>query len=223
MKSKIFVLAMLFVMTAVVHGGVVVTNHDGSGGTFDVTTVSNLAAVNTPSGTTNRFGFDATEHFGQSFTLESPITLHSIYIGYTGYKTGSTLKLYIDKGADAASLAECEISFAGVVFDSGVVHAGANGGPWSYVQFDLSSEAIALGSGLHAYHLEMTSEASGSSSWPFAPSRNQSNTYAGGSATFNNVSMALTDDSHFAIAAIPEPASLILMGLGCLGLLHRRQ
>ena len=173
-RNNVILMCLILMLAAVsVNAAVLVSDHPSP---FDVLTAPDFATGNAPSGSTGRFGFDVGETYGQSFTLDSAITLDSIYAGYSGYNDSSTVTLTIDAGNNGT----VDYTFAGLVVP-GTVHAGGNDGPFSHTQFDLSAEGIVLPPGQHAWSLEMTAE--DGDSWAYAPSRNTGDTYAGGTAT----------------------------------------
>ncbi len=219
--KKMLIILIVCGISLSVNATVVVTDHPASGGTsFDVLSVPNIATANGPV-SPSVFGFDEGETYGQSFTLDNGIALDSIYVGYCGYNHSSTVTLYIDVDNDASGvLVDCDYTFAGNDFE-GLVH-GAGSDPISYFQLDLSSEGINLGAGQHAWWIEMTAEAAGSSTWAWAPARNYNeidDSYPGGKLLV----MEPDDDALFAVTEVPEPATLALMTLGGLGLIRRKR
>jgi hypothetical protein len=195
MKQSIISICLvisLIAVTNIVEAAVTVTDHPAP---FDVLTVPDFATGNGPSGATQHFGFDVGESTGQIFTLDSAINLGSIYVGYSGYNHSSTMTLIIDVDNDGVD----DYTFAGLAVSTTNVHAGSSTGPFSYFQFDLSSENIVLAAGQHAYELVLTAEEAGTSTWAWAPSRNDGDTYAGG----NSFGVTQPDDDlHFAVTRI---------------------
>jgi hypothetical protein len=165
--------------------------------------------------TTDRFGWD-TETFGQTFSVASPGTIDSIYLGYNAFDDGDTITITLSvNGSEVVS---------GLLLDgnnfSGDSSSDSNASPYYWMRFDLSSEAVPVTAGSNSFTLAAT--ANTGNSWALAPRwvRNPA-PYAGGAAS--GLATSSDADMAFVVTVVPEPGSLWLCGLGALGFLRRRR
>lgn len=168
-------------------------------------------------GTTNeRFGWD-TETFTQSFTVTDAGTIGSIYLGYNGFDDGDTITVTLNvNGSEVVS---------GLVLDgnnfSGDASSDGNDGPNYWMQFDLSSENVAVDAGLNNF--EFVATANTGTSWALAPRYRKDNPYNDGALSGISTGDFTDPDLAFAVTVVPEPGSLGLLGLGVLAVARRRR
>ena len=174
--------------------------------------LTDVVAGNPPPGN-NRFSLDAGDIDGQSFTVASPFTLDSIYLGYNDQQSTGSFNLLIDEGNDGS----IEHSYLVELTTIGDLQTGGgNGGPFHFVQFDVSSDNIALAAGVHSFSVEGVTD-NGEGGFLFAPTFGGDD-YDGGQMLSNS-----GRDLQFAVTGIPEPSAAILGSLGLLALLRRRR
>jgi hypothetical protein len=155
----------------------------------------------------NRFGFDDTEKFGQTFTLPQDITLSSVWVAYNAFvdRTG-TFDVEIDAGNDGTvDLLVTNVALDGANF-SGATTDG-NSGPFYWMEWDFSSYNLALPAGMSSYTILCTGEGPpGAATWLFAPCYDlQGDPYAGGQATGQPANSGPTSDMGFAIMGNSGP------------------
>lgn len=221
MKSRIFVAVMLLVFAVSVNAGVVVVDYQTTGVDDEIFNgLTNMATGNGPAPAASgdkyqRFSLDAGDAIVQQFTTTEEITLDSLYIGYNDQQVTGTVRMALDLNGDTIGgpydYDESDIAL------SGLQAGGDNNGPVHYLQFDLSSESIVIPAGQHRYIIWGLTE-DGGDGFIIAPIRNFGDTYAGGVSN-----MPDGDDLIFAITAVPEPATMLLLGLGSLSLLRRKR
>lgn len=205
------IVAVALPLTSASAALVLVDHPQGATRTTFYDSLTNVATGNRPlTGVTlNRFSLDVGDNDGQSFTLDAAITLDSIYLAYNDQQSAGTFDLILDVGNDGASTAD--LVFA-VTVTNALQSGGNNSGPVHFLQFDLSSESIALAAGLHSFSVEGKVD-NGEGAFLIAPMFTNSDSYTGGRQTSN-----AGRDFMFAVTTatpIPEPASLAmgLMGL----------
>ena len=169
--------------------------------------------------TNQRFGWDSGEGFTQSFTVPEAGFIGSIYLGYNAFNDGETITLDLSVNGN---LVESGIFLNGDDF-SGDSGTDSNTGPFYWMEFDLSSEAVPVTAGLNSFSFLATADTG--ASWALAPRyAKDSDPYAGG--VFSGLAGVSggNDDLAFAVTVIPEPASMAvgLIGLGGLALRRRR-
>jgi len=179
------------------------------------TTAPSLGANDTGyTGAANqRFGWDNGESLGQTFTLANPGIIDSIFIGYNAFDSSDsiTLELSVNNVVVASGIVLNGSNFSGLPSDN-------NSAPVYWMQFQFSGDPVAVNAGTNNFSFTATAETElGGSAFIFAPMRNTNNLYAGGQIT----GTATNGDALFAVtvAAVPEPGSLSLLGLGGLGLI----
>lgn len=195
------------------NAALVFTDHpQGPTATTFYDSLTEVVAGNAPPGN-NRFSLDAGDIDGQSFTLASPIILDSIYLAYNDQQGTGSFNLLIDEGNDGSTDHTYSIALTTI---GDLQTGGNNGGPFHFMQFDVSSDSIALAAGVHSFSVEGVVD-NGEGAFLFAPTFGGDD-YAGGQLLSN-----ATRDLQFAVTAIPEPSAAILGSLGLLALLRRRR
>ena len=193
---------------------VIFTDHPqgATAGTF-YDSLTNVIAGNSPP-SDNRFSLDAGDNDGQSFTVASATTLDSIYLGYNDQQGTGTFNFHIDLGNDGSNDHTYLITLNTI---GDLQTGGGNGGPFHFMQFDVSSENIALSAGVHSFSIEGVTD-NGEGAYLFAPNFSNTGAYAGGQMLSNS-----GRDLVFAVTSIPEVSSVLLLGIGGVGLLMRRR
>ena len=201
--------------TSSANAALVFTDHpQGATATTFYNSLTNVIAGNDPPGD-NRFSLDAGDTDGQSITVVSATTLDSIYLGYNDQQSTGTFNLHIDLGNNGSNDHTFLITLSTL---SDLQAGGGNGGPYHFMQFDVSSENIALAAGVHSFKVQGVTD-NGEGAFLFAPNfSSQSTAYEGGQMLSSS-----GRDLVFAVTEVPEPCSLALLGLGGLCLLRRRR
>lgn len=199
------------------HAALVLTDHPEGADRFEfydsLDILDNLATGNRPiTGTLNRFGLRTTNSDGQSFTLGATIILDSIYLAYNDQRSTGTFNLTIDVGNTGTANHTFLFSVT-----NDLQSGGNNGGPVHFLQFDVSSEDISLGAGVHSFSVAGVSKDDGTD-FLFAPIFTNSDTYAGG----QQLSSA-GRDFIFAVTAVPEPSTGLLVAFAGSALFLRRR
>lgn len=216
-KKTVFAvfMAMGALTAASANAALVVTDHpQGTNPDTFYNTLTNVVAGNAPTTTgSNRFSLDAGDVDGQSFTLLSSITLDSVYMAYNDQQSTGSFNFRIDIGNDSS----IDHTFA-VPVTNALQSGGANNGPHHMLQFDVSSENIALGAGTHSFSVEGVTD-NGEGAYLIAPIFKGTDSYSGGQLLSN-----AGRDMFFAVTAvpIPEPASLAMCLFGLTVLAARR-
>ena len=163
----------------------------------------------------SRFGWDAGEEFGQSFTIDTPILLDSIYFAYNGFddlSSSGDFTFSVDVGNDGTDEFTENITLFASDF-SGNSATDSNSGPTYWAQWDVSAENLFLGAGVHSFNISLDSTTD-AVSWLLAPLNQLSGDgYTGGAAT--GVISGPGRDAGFAVTgtAIPEPSSFVCVTL----------
>ncbi|MCP5537511.1 MAG: hypothetical protein H7A51_14920 [Akkermansiaceae bacterium] len=130
----------------------------------------------------SRFGWDIGERVGQSFTLDSPASLGSIWIAYNDFEAGdASFRIRVDAGNDGSF----EIDESGVLLDSANFSGAASDArtsPVYWMEFDLSAHGLTLPAGASRFWIDLTaSNSGGADSWPLAVLyQSNATAYAGG-------------------------------------------
>jgi hypothetical protein len=178
---------------------------------------ANDTGLVTPSTGNNRIGWD-TETLMQTFTVPTAGTIKSIFLGYNAFDNGETITLNLTVNGNPVQ--------TGIVLNgdnfSGTSASDGNGGPFYWMEFDLSEENISVIAGLNSFELDPTTfSPGGAASWPLAARQSTSNLYSDGALSVNG--SAGSGDLFFAVTVVPEPSAALLGSLGLLALLRRRR
>jgi len=189
-----------------------VTDHrEGATITTFYDSLTNVVAGSAPTSSgTNRVGLDVSDVSGQSITLASAITLDSIYMGYNDQQSSGTFDLRVDAGYDGSFDHTYRVTLETV---GDLQTGGGNGGPFHFIQFDLSAANITLGAGAHSFTLVgITDEGEGG--FLFGTTHGGDG-YAGGDRLFASNGSAGNaqsgSDQFFAVSAVPEPSAALLV------------
>lgn len=216
MKTKTLLTALTAasLFTGSAQAASILTDHpQGAAPDTFFNSLTNVVAGNAPTTIgSNRFSLDVGDVDGQSFTLGSSITLDSIYMAYNDQQSTGTFDLHIDIGDDGTN----DHTFAMTVTNA-LQSGGGNGGPHHMLQFDVSSENIALGAGMHNFSVEGVTD-NGEGAFLIAPIFSSNDDYSGGQLLSNS-----GRDMFFAVTAVPEPSSLAMATMAMGGLLVARR
>ncbi|MCU0796071.1 MAG: PEP-CTERM sorting domain-containing protein [Akkermansiaceae bacterium] len=225
MKIKLLLMTLAICQSAA-QAAITVTNNGTVTPTGFVTGNTSLDPHATLTGLPEVFGFRNANTHGQSFTVAAPLTLGSIFIGYgtlTGAATAMTISLTVDAGNNGSN----EITETFSLTTSSITQESSPYSGIHWLELDVSSSALTLAAGTHSFRLTATSVTGATNTWLLAPSYTGSTgfvgNYTGGNMTGTGISASFpTRDANFAITAVPEPGSLLLLGLGALPILRRR-
>ena len=204
-RFRILLAALLVPALSTPGQGITVTDHPESSGSNPY-----LPSTDAPNYLTGwetidqRFGLDGTptqEAVTQSFTLDTPATLKSIFVSYNDSRAGGVIRVSIDFGNDGSTDFTQDVTLP-------ALSPGADGTtprtmPQNWLELDFSSENLSLPAGSSSFTVGGVSEEAGSSSFLFAPQYDIAPSgYAGGSMTLNFASTS--GDLGFAVTGTPE-------------------
>ncbi|MCU0797195.1 MAG: hypothetical protein MUF31_14820, partial [Akkermansiaceae bacterium] len=171
------------------------------------------------------FGFRSGNIHNQTFTVSGyGIELKKILIGYgtlTGAATAATITLTVDAGNNGSNEISEQFTLtpASITQQAAAPYAGIH-----WLELDVTSSALVLSPGVHAFRLTVNSITGASNTWLLAPSYSADvNQYTGGimSGAGNPLSAAIRD-ANFAIFGtfpdsdsdnLPDPWELSIPGV----------
>ena len=193
----------------------------------------NAAFVTVPSEDSG-FGDDADESLAQSFTLGSDLTVGSILIPYENDTDGNqdwdmTVEIFSVADAFATNVTAGTTFYSNnFVFPATGVGDGSTAANTEVIaQLDLTTPFL-LTAGTYAIQISETNDADFNPGWEWIRPTNDA--YTDGQAYENGVvkntnaaGLGERDFSFALVAAVPEPSSLALLGLGSLVMVTRRR